>query len=78
MKSRTKVALSTIAFATVISLQSYILYQQNQANQTVQVKVDKLQNQIDQTFKANQELLSKIEKLESSLEHKPRSLLSMN
>ena len=78
MKSRTKVALSTIAFATVISLQSYILYQQNQANQTVQVKVNKLQNQIDQTFKANQELLSKIEKLESNLEHKPRSLLSMN
>ena len=78
MKSRTKAVLSTITFATVISLQSYILYQQNQANQTVQVKVDKLQNQIDQTFKANQELLSKIEKLESSLEHKPRSLLSMN
>ena len=78
MKSRTKAVLSTIAFATVISLQSYILYQQNQANQTVQVKVNKLQNQIDQTFKANQELLSKIEKLESSLEHKPRSLLSMN
>ncbi|VEL95599.1 hypothetical protein ALT761_00554 [Alteromonas sp. 76-1] len=78
MKSRTKVALSTIAFATVISLQSYILYQQNQANQTVQVKVDKLQNQIDQTSKANQELLSKIERLESNLELKPRSLLSMN
>jgi cell division protein FtsL len=78
MKSRTKAVLSTIAFATVISLQSYILYQQNQANQTVQVKVDKLQNQIDQTFKANQELLSKIEKLESNLEHKPRSLFSMN
>ena len=78
MKSRTKVVLSTIAFATVVSLQSYILYQQNQANQTVQVKVNKLQNQIDQTFKANQELLSKIEKLESNLEHKPRSLLSMN
>tara|TARA_Y100000296_G_scaffold69990_1_gene84272 strand:+ start:1229 stop:1465 length:237 start_codon:yes stop_codon:yes gene_type:complete len=78
MKSRTRAVLSTIAFATVISLQSYILYQQNQANQTVQVKVDKLQNQIDQTFKANQELLSKIEKLESNLEHKPRSLFSMN
>tara|TARA_B100001063_G_scaffold239608_1_gene263401 strand:+ start:167 stop:403 length:237 start_codon:yes stop_codon:yes gene_type:complete len=78
MKSRTKVALSTIAFATVISLQSYILYQQNQANQTVQVKVDKLQNQIDQTSKANLELLSKIERLESNLELKPRSLLSMN
>ncbi|WP_150140846.1 hypothetical protein [Candidatus Enterovibrio escicola] len=78
MKSRTKAVLSTIAFATVVSLQSYILYQQNQANQTVQVKVNKLQNQIDQTFKANQELLSKIEKLESNLEHKPRSLLSMN
>jgi len=78
MKNRTKAVLSTIAFATVISLQSYILYQQNQANQTVQVKVDKLQNQIDQTFKANQELLSKIEKLESNLELKPRSLLSMN
>ena len=78
MKSRTKVALSTIAFATVISLQSYILYQQNQANQTVLVKVDKLQNQIDQTSKANQELLSKIERLESNLELKPRSLLSMN
>ena len=78
MKSRTKVALSTIAFATVISLQSYILYQQNQANQTVQVKVDKLQKQIDQTSKANQELLSKIERLESNLELKPRSLLSMN
>ncbi|WP_334022388.1 hypothetical protein [Alteromonas sp. S015] len=78
MKSRTKVALSTIAFATVISLQSYILYQQNQANQTVQVKVDKLQNQIDQTSKANQEFLSKIERLESNLELKPRSLLSMN
>ena len=27
MKSHTKVALSTIAFATVISLQSYIMYQ---------------------------------------------------
>ncbi|GMM73850.1 hypothetical protein MTsDn5_38050 [Alteromonas gracilis] len=78
MKSRTKVALSTIAFATVISLQSYILYQQNQANKTVQVKVNKLQNQIDQTSKANQELLSKIERLESNLELKPRSLLSMN
>ena len=78
MKSRTKVALSTIAFATVISLQSYILYQQNQANKTVQVKVNKLQNQIDQTSKANQELLSKIERLESNLELKLRSLLSMN
>ena len=78
MKSRTKIALSIIAFTTVISLQSYILYQQNQANKTVQVKVNKLQNQIDQTSKANQELLSKIERLESNLELKPRSLLSMN
>ena len=78
MKSRTKIALSTFAFTTVISLQSFILYQQNQANKTVQVKVNKLQNQIDQTSKANQELLSKIERLESNLELKPRSLLSMN
>ncbi len=78
MKSHTKVALSTIAFATAISLQSYIMYQQNQAKQTLQVKVDKLQHQIDKTSKANQELLSKIERLESNLELKPRSLLSMN
>lgn len=78
MKSRTKIALSTIAFTTVISLQSFILYQQNQANITLQIKVDKLQSQIEQTSKAKQELLSKIEKLESNLELKPRSLLSMN
>ena len=78
MKSRTKIALSTIAFTTVISLQSFILYQQNQANITLQIKVDKLQSQIEQTSKAKQELLSKIERLESNLELKPRSLLSMN
>nr|WP_283626937.1 hypothetical protein [Alteromonas macleodii] len=78
MKSRTKIALSIIAFTTVISLQSFILYQQNRANNTLQFKVDKLQSQIDQTSKANQGLLSKIERLESNLELKPRSLLSMN
>ncbi|MDW5284387.1 hypothetical protein R6Y90_05335 [Alteromonas macleodii] len=78
MKSRTKIALSTFAFTTVISLQSFILYQQNQAYITLQVKVDKLQSQIQQTSKAKQELLSKIERLESNLELKPRSLLSMN
>ncbi|WP_334022098.1 hypothetical protein [Alteromonas sp. S015] len=78
MKSRTKIALSTIAFTAVISLQSFILYQQNQANITLQIKVDKLQSQIEQTSKAKQELLSKIERLESNLELKPRSLLSMN
>ena len=78
MKSRTKIALSIIAFTTVISLQSFILYQQNRDNNTLQFKVDKLQSQIDQTSKANQGLLSKIERLESNLELKPRSLLSMN
>ncbi len=78
MKSRTKIALSIIAFTTVISLQSFILYQQNRANNILQFKVDKLQSQIDQTSKANQGLLSKIERLESNLELKPRSLLSMN
>ncbi|MFY0670457.1 MAG: hypothetical protein JXQ95_20705 [Alteromonas stellipolaris] len=78
MKSRTKIALSTFAFTTVISLQSFILYQQNQAYITLQVEVDKLQSQIQQTSKAKQELLSKIERLESNLELKPRSLLSMN
>ncbi|WP_202942976.1 hypothetical protein [Alteromonas macleodii] len=78
MKSRTKIALSIIAFTTVISLQSFILYQQNRANNILQFKVDKLQSQIDQTSKANQDLLSKIERLESNLELKPRSLLSMN
>ena len=78
MKSRTMIALSTFAFTTVISLQSFILYQQNQAYITLQVKVDKLQSQIQQTSKAKQELLSKIERLESNLELKPRSLLSMN
>lgn len=78
MKSRTKIALSTIAFATVVSLQSFILYQQNQANSTLQVKVDRLQSQIERTSKANQDLLSKIERLENNLELKPRSLLSMN
>ena len=78
MKSRTKIALSIIAFTTVISLQSFILYQQNRANNTLQFKVDKLQSQIDQTSKANQGLLSKIERLENNLELKPRSLLSMN
>ena len=78
MKSRTKIALSTIAFTTVISLQSFILYQQNQANNTLQVKVDRLQSQVEQTSKANQDLLSKIERLENNLELKPRSLLSMN
>ena len=57
MKSYTKLTLSTIAFAVIVSLQSFILYQQSQANQTVQ---------------------QKIEKLESSLELRPRSLLSMN
>ncbi|GEA02976.1 hypothetical protein KUL17_18730 [Alteromonas sp. KUL17] len=78
MKSRTKIALSTIAFTTVISFQSFILYQQNQANNTLQVKVDRLQSQVEQTSKANQDLLSKIERLENNLELKPRSLLSMN
>ncbi|WP_334016201.1 hypothetical protein [Alteromonas sp. S167] len=78
MKSRTKIALSTIAFTTVISLQTFILYQQNQANNTFQVEVDRLQSQIEQTSKANQDLLSKIERLENNLELKPRSLLSMN
>ena len=78
MKSRTKIALSIIAFTTVISLQSFIIYQQNRANNTLQFKVDKLQSQIDQTSKANQGLLSKIERLENNLELKPRSLLSMN
>ena len=78
MKSRTKIALSIIAFTTVISLQSFILYQQNRANNILQFKVDKLQSQIDQTSKANQDLISKIERLESNLELKPRSLLSMN
>ncbi|MBT3135072.1 hypothetical protein KL866_08145 [Alteromonas sp. ALT199] len=78
MKSRSKVVFSTIAFTTVISLQSFILYQQNQANSTLQVKIDRLQSQINQTSKANKDLLSKIETLESSLELKPRSLLSMH
>ena len=78
MKSRTKIALSTIAFATVISLQSFILYQQNQANSSLQVKVDRLQSQIERTSIANQDLLSKIERLENNLELKPRNLLSMN
>ncbi|GFD94751.1 hypothetical protein KUL156_37010 [Alteromonas sp. KUL156] len=78
MKSRTKIVLSTIAFTTVISLQSFILYQQNQANNTLKVKVDRLQTQIEQTRKANQDLLSKIERLENNSELKPRSLLSMN
>ncbi|OLF74201.1 hypothetical protein AWH61_13345 [Alteromonas sp. W12] len=78
MKSYTKLTLSTIAFAVIVSLQSFILYQQSQANQTVQQKVDKLQNQVDQARESNQELLQKIEKLESSLELRPRSLLSMN
>ncbi|MFZ8200191.1 hypothetical protein [Alteromonas portus] len=78
MKGRTKVALSTIAFATVISLQSFILYQNNIANEVIQAKVDRLESQIKQTSTTNQELLSKIEKLEGNLELKPRSLLSMN
>lgn len=78
MKSRTKIVLSTVAFTSVISLQSFILYQQNQANSTLHGKVDKLQSQIEQTSKANQDLLLKIESLESNLELKPRSLLSMN
>ena len=78
MKFNKKVILSTIAFATVIGLQSFILYQQNQSNQIVQVEVAKLQSQVDQTSKTNQELLQKIEKLESNLELRPRSLLSMN
>ena len=78
MKNRTKIALSTIAFTTVISLQSFILYQQNQANNTFQVEVGRLQSQIEQTSKANQDLLSKMERLENNLELKPRSLLSMN
>ncbi|TKB02169.1 hypothetical protein E5672_13745 [Alteromonas portus] len=78
MKGRTKVALSTIAFATVISLQSFILYQNNIANEVIQAKVDRLESQIKQTSTTNQELLSKIKKLEGNLELKPRSLLSMN
>ncbi len=78
MKYNKKVILSTIAFATVIGLQSLILHQQNQSNQIVQVEVAKLQSQVDQTSKTNQELLQKIEKLESNLELRPRSLLSMN
>lgn len=78
MKSRTKIVLSAVAFTSVISLQSFILYQQNQANSTLHGKVDKLQSQIEQTSKANQDLLLKIESLESNLELKPRNLLSMN
>lgn len=78
MKSRTKIVLSAVAFTSVISLQSFILYQQNQANSTLHGKVDRLQSQIEQTSKANQDLLLKIESLESNLELKPRNLLSMN
>ena len=77
MKYNKKVILSTIAFATVIGLQSFILHQQNQSNQIVQVEVAKLQSQVDQTSKPIKSFF-KVEKLESNLELRPRSLLSMN
>ena len=78
MKSHTKVALSIVAFATVIALQSYVLYQQNKANLAVQVKMDALQNQLNKASETNSTLLLKVEELESRLEMKPRLLLSKN
>jgi cell division protein FtsL len=78
MKSHTKVALSIVAFATVIALQSYVLYQQNKANLAVQVKMDALQNQLNKASETNSTLLLKVEELESRLEMKPRQLLSKN
>jgi cell division protein FtsL len=78
MKSHTKVALSIVAFATVIALQSYVLYQQNKANLAVQVKMDALQNQLNKASETNSTLLLKVEELESRLEMKRRQLLSKN
>ena len=78
MKNHTKVIFSTFAFAAVLGLQSFILYQQNLMNQALQAKVDQLQTQLNETSQANTKLLSKIEEIESNLELKPRHLLSMN
>ncbi|WP_338517362.1 hypothetical protein [Alteromonas gracilis] len=78
MKSHTKVALSIVAFATVIALQSYVLYQQNKANLAVQLKRDALQIQLNKASETNSALLLKVEELESRLEMKPRQLLSKN
>ena len=78
MKNQSKVIFTSFAFAAVLGLQSYILYQQNQMNQALQAKVDQLQTQLNETSQANTKLLSKIEEIESNLELKPRHLLSMN
>lgn len=78
MKISSKVVLSALAFSVVIGLQSFNLYQQNQTNISLQMKVDKLEQQLDSASKANTTLLSKVERIENKLEHKPRQLLSMN
>ncbi len=78
MKVSSKSVLSAIAFSTVIGLQAFVIYQQNQANQSLEAKVSQLQDQFNKVDSTNAKLLSKIEKIESDLEVKPRQLLSMN
>ncbi|GGO70793.1 hypothetical protein [Bowmanella pacifica] len=78
MKISSKLVLSVIAFSTIIGLQAFVVYQQNQANQSLQAKVNELQNQVNSLDSTNAKLLSKVEKIENDLESKPRQLLSMN
>lgn len=78
MKISSKSVLSVIAFSTVIGLQAFIIYQQNQANRSLEAKINQLQDQVNSVDSHNAKLLSKVEKIESDLESKPRQLLSMN
>lgn len=78
MKISSKSVLSVIAFSTIIGLQAFVVYQQNQANQSLQAKVNELQNQVNSLDSTNAKLLSKVKKIENDLESKPRQLLSMN
>tara|TARA_Y100001968_G_scaffold121148_1_gene110252 strand:- start:214 stop:450 length:237 start_codon:yes stop_codon:yes gene_type:complete len=78
MKNQTKLVLSIIAFAAIVSLQSFILYQQNKTNLALHGKIDQMQIQLNETSKTNSALLSKIKSIESNLALEPRQLLSMN
>lgn len=78
MKISSKPVLSVIAFSSVIGLQAFVIYQQNQANQFLEAKVSQLQNQVNNLDSTNAKLLSKVEIIKNDLEIKSRKLLSMN
>lgn len=78
MKISAKTGFAALAFSTMVGLQAFVIHQQSESNQALQSKVESLQNQVNSVNATNTKLLSKIEKIESDLELKPRQLLSMN